>query len=176
MPYYYRARYYDPTSGRFISEDAIRFRGGANFYAYVANEPTQFFDAFGLQHSPGGPWHPEGWIEYGCTWADDCSTLSWKIDLFKKIIAEHIAWDKANNTTTHTDNQDIPNHINGLNNCIKIHQAKCTNNCPKFQPFSEPVPIPAPPKTPPGTNETMTLGTVLLGLLGILYTLASQLN
>jgi hypothetical protein len=24
---YYRARYYDPTAGRFLSEDPIRFRG-----------------------------------------------------------------------------------------------------------------------------------------------------
>jgi RHS repeat-associated protein len=34
--YYYRARYYDPKIGRFISEDPIRFSGGINFYAYCA--------------------------------------------------------------------------------------------------------------------------------------------
>src|SRR3989442_1609449 len=38
--YYYRARYYDPTSGRFISEDTIRFRAGTNFYPYVHNRPS----------------------------------------------------------------------------------------------------------------------------------------
>jgi uncharacterized protein RhaS with RHS repeats len=32
--YYYRARYYDPELGRFISEDPIGFDGGINFYAY----------------------------------------------------------------------------------------------------------------------------------------------
>ena len=37
--YYYRARYYDPELGRFISEDPIGFRGGINFYAYVGNNP-----------------------------------------------------------------------------------------------------------------------------------------
>lgn len=37
--YYYRARYYDPEIGRFITEDPIGFAGGINFYAYVENNP-----------------------------------------------------------------------------------------------------------------------------------------
>jgi RHS repeat-associated protein len=37
--YYYRARYYDPELGRFISEDPIGFKGGINFYVYVNNRP-----------------------------------------------------------------------------------------------------------------------------------------
>jgi RHS repeat-associated protein len=32
--YYYRARYYDPIIGRFISEDPNGFGAGVNFYAY----------------------------------------------------------------------------------------------------------------------------------------------
>jgi RHS repeat-associated protein len=35
-----RARYYDPTAGRFKSEDPIQFLGGINFYAYVGNNVT----------------------------------------------------------------------------------------------------------------------------------------
>jgi RHS repeat-associated protein len=35
--YYFRARLYDQTTGRFLSEDPIRFRGGLNFYEYVEN-------------------------------------------------------------------------------------------------------------------------------------------
>ena len=31
--YYYRARYYDPAAGRFLSEDPVEFQGGINFYA-----------------------------------------------------------------------------------------------------------------------------------------------
>ena len=46
--YYYRARYYDPSVGRFISEDPINFIGGTNFYRYVGNSPLDFVDPFGL--------------------------------------------------------------------------------------------------------------------------------
>jgi hypothetical protein len=54
---YYRARYYDPKIGRFISEDPIGFRGGANFYAYAQGNPVLFADPNGLyisidQHMP----------------------------------------------------------------------------------------------------------------------------
>ena len=46
---YYRARYYDPKIGRFISEDPIRFLGGdINLYAYVWNRPTTLVDPEGL--------------------------------------------------------------------------------------------------------------------------------
>src|SRR6266705_1185201 len=38
--HYYRARYYDQTVGRFLSEDPIRFAGGLNFFAYVSNNPA----------------------------------------------------------------------------------------------------------------------------------------
>ena len=46
--YYYRARYYSPALGRFISEDPSQFQGGANFYAYAGGSPTNFTDARGL--------------------------------------------------------------------------------------------------------------------------------
>jgi RHS repeat-associated protein len=51
--YYYRARYYDPKAGRFISEDPIAFVGGVNFYAYVENTPANARDSFGLSMTGG---------------------------------------------------------------------------------------------------------------------------
>ncbi len=48
--YYYRARYYDPSSGRFLSQDPLQFGGSTpNFYEYVRNGPTNFSDPLGLQ-------------------------------------------------------------------------------------------------------------------------------
>jgi RHS repeat-associated protein len=45
---YYRARYYDQSSGRFTSEDPLRFGGGQNFYRYVYNIPVGLTDPMGL--------------------------------------------------------------------------------------------------------------------------------
>jgi RHS repeat-associated protein len=53
--YYYRSRYYDPSAGRFISEDPTRFDAGVNFYAYVKNNAPNFNDPSGndpFQHWP----------------------------------------------------------------------------------------------------------------------------
>jgi RHS repeat-associated protein len=47
--YYYRARFYDPSMGRFISEDPIGTKGGPNLYAYVAANPARHNDPTGLQ-------------------------------------------------------------------------------------------------------------------------------
>jgi RHS repeat-associated protein len=47
--YYYRARYYDPSIGRFISQDPIEFRSmDFNFYRYVSNDPVNYADPSGL--------------------------------------------------------------------------------------------------------------------------------
>ena len=67
--YYMRARYYDPSVGRFISEDPLGFGGGdVNLMAYVRNNPVNHVDPFGLSQIvfgrstgqilvyPGGPY------------------------------------------------------------------------------------------------------------------------
>jgi len=47
--YFYRARYYDPTIGRFISKDPIGFAGGdINLYGYVRNNPVNWIDPYRL--------------------------------------------------------------------------------------------------------------------------------
>ena len=63
-PSYYRARYYDPAGGRFISEDPIRYLGGPNFYAYAQNNTPDLADPLGL--SPV------------CVWVGSTEVSSWK--------------------------------------------------------------------------------------------------
>jgi len=53
--YYYRARYYDQTSGRFLTEDPTRFHAGINFYSYVSNSPVDNADPMGLYQLKGFP-------------------------------------------------------------------------------------------------------------------------
>ena len=47
--YYYRARYYDTQSSRFISQDPIGFGGGVNQYTYVEGNPIGKIDPSGLK-------------------------------------------------------------------------------------------------------------------------------
>ncbi|MFE3586267.1 RHS repeat-associated core domain-containing protein [Streptomyces niveus] len=44
---YYRNRYYDPESGRFISQDPIGYAGGTNLYEYALSSPTTYTDPTG---------------------------------------------------------------------------------------------------------------------------------
>jgi RHS repeat-associated protein len=45
--YFYRARYYDQSAGRFLSEDPARFSESTNFYPYVGSNPLTYKDPFG---------------------------------------------------------------------------------------------------------------------------------
>jgi RHS repeat-associated protein len=48
--YFYRARYYDPQLGRFLSEDLIGLASrDKNFYRYCLNSSTNFTDPSGLE-------------------------------------------------------------------------------------------------------------------------------
>ncbi|MFP8883822.1 RHS repeat-associated core domain-containing protein [Streptomyces mangrovi] len=44
---YHRNRYYDPTAGRFVSEDPIGHAGGTNLYQYALSSPTTYTDPTG---------------------------------------------------------------------------------------------------------------------------------
>jgi RHS repeat-associated protein len=47
--YYYRARFYNPTTGRFVAADPIGFAGGdSNLYRYASNSPALLTDPAGL--------------------------------------------------------------------------------------------------------------------------------
>ncbi len=77
--YYYRARYYDPNVGRFLSEDPIGLNGGINEYAYAHNDPIGRIDPAGTDDHPGisslldaiqwarGRYHPVAHVEDATT-------------------------------------------------------------------------------------------------------------
>jgi RHS repeat-associated protein len=57
--YYYRARYYNPALGRFLSEDPLGLSGGINEHVYTDDNPSNLVDPlglFGLTISLGAGW------------------------------------------------------------------------------------------------------------------------
>ena len=52
---YLRNRWYDPQTGRFLTQDPIGLAGGVNLYAYAGNDPISFSDPFGLCKRPDDP-------------------------------------------------------------------------------------------------------------------------
>ena len=88
--YYYRARYYDPMEGRFISKDPIGFKGGINVYAYVQNNPIDLTDPNGLRGGQTG----------NANARTDCSAL---VDIFNDMLSFFGSIPRANETLAIVD-------------------------------------------------------------------------
>jgi RHS repeat-associated protein len=57
-------RTYDPTPGRWVAKEPLRFAVARNFYAYAFNDPVNWSDPTGLVPEPGGSGGANG--EGGC--------------------------------------------------------------------------------------------------------------
>ena len=53
--YFYRARYLDPGTGRFLQRDPKGYVDGLNLYEYVGSNPVNYIDPFGRQEKGAGP-------------------------------------------------------------------------------------------------------------------------
>lgn len=84
--YYYRARYYDPAVGRFLSRDtlpgSVSDLRSLNQYTYALNVPTRFTDPLGLApkvnlRTPPNPFGAESRARWGIT-GREAKTLRWR--------------------------------------------------------------------------------------------------
>ncbi|MDX9715706.1 MAG: RHS repeat-associated core domain-containing protein [Dissulfurispiraceae bacterium] len=76
--YYYRNRYYDANTGRFISKDPIGFSAGdVNLYRYVGNNPVNWVDPEGLK-----TWMCEKPLDVICKLGMECSGTKNFADFF----------------------------------------------------------------------------------------------
>ena len=150
--FYYRARYFDPSAGRFLSEDSIRFRAGANFYPYVLNNPLRWRDPNGRKIDWGGLYD---------TWQHANSTLDWlnclsRMGYCLKGLQQTtsslngMSTSAVLNTALDDQNRGNPNNTESnqrLNQCLRFDQncaqgiQDCLKNIPltPFEPPSSPL-------------------------------------
>jgi RHS repeat-associated protein len=100
---YYRARYYDSATGRFLSEDPIRFAGGINFYAYALDNPVNKNDPEGK--NPFDHWPLNGNLWPGFRKQDGvCSTGPFANDMNSRPCVLKCCQEHDNCYTAHNCN------------------------------------------------------------------------
>jgi RHS repeat-associated protein len=116
---YYRARWYDPQQGRFLSEDPIRFNGGNNFYAYVNNNPLNFIDPNGLKERlPNEAEKAE--IQKTLDKLNQCNCLSGLDDYFVKQGADYLGQMMKNGELIIEDDH-LPGYQTGVTKVRAIY-------------------------------------------------------
>lgn len=60
-------RYYDPSTGRYLTADPIGLLGGLNMYTYALNNPIVLYDPYGLWVPPS---LPQGFVDFSAGLGD----------------------------------------------------------------------------------------------------------
>jgi len=147
-------RFYDKSTGRFLTRDPIDYKGGINLYAYCDNNPVNNVDpsGFGGRSSCGGPYHPPPGVHTACTINDDCETIYAKMYLLERMIESHEGWDKSmpppRGGDRHTE--EIKQLYKQYANCLKL-----LKKCKPRKPYDPPV------QDDTGNIMVLILGTIV---------------
>ena len=127
--YYNYFRYYDPSTGRYITADPIGLVAGPNLYAYVSNNPLVYIDPYGLNqmdHGPVGERGPQGFgFQVGTT---TMGYSGWGQSGSVGVAAYYEVCEKSNNN----------NNKNKNKNKNKNDSDKSCNNDDSDPPFASP--------------------------------------
>jgi uncharacterized protein RhaS with RHS repeats len=153
---YYRARWYDPQHGRFISEDPIGFEGGdINLYGYVGNHPIDESDPSGLQGRAGpsgrGNYKPD--FKTRCNNSQDCDTIARNMAALARRIASAQFIDEELGFPRHAPPHStaIPDAQRAFARCKEIFDRKCK----ACGPPGSPVPVPNASRARRPTGPTL---------------------
>lgn len=91
---YFRARWYDPITGRWLSKDPIGISGGLNQYVFVENCPIMYRDPLGLCADEGGGYFSQSWNQliYG-NLTDDVTLLGTAAQIITGLIGVDLPGD-----------------------------------------------------------------------------------
>jgi RHS repeat-associated protein len=93
--HYYRARYYDPAAGHFLSEDPVRFfAGDVNFYSYVFQSPVNYTDPTGLSCT--------------CSYSQSTGRLRCRDDETGQVVVDVVGYSGYGDGKNNPEMQDAP--------------------------------------------------------------------
>jgi len=153
-------RYYDPSTGRYITSDPIGIEGGTNSYQYSEANPLQFTDPFGLA-SKGGPYHSPAKTK--CYKTDTCPVLKGKMHELQRMIKSHEGWDRHNPSPRGGGRHaaEIADFWRAYARCQSYYVTKKCKDCPpekpepktspKVDPITPVLPVPPPVNPKPVT-------------------------
>ncbi|HZT22344.1 MAG TPA: RHS repeat-associated core domain-containing protein, partial [Verrucomicrobiae bacterium] len=123
--YYYLYRFYDPNLQRWLNRDPLQELGGLDLYGFVANNPINFYDPYGL--AIGDWWDARTWFNSGFTesWSDSANSIG-------QALGSSLAWG-YDSATGNSDlaNGDFNSLADAYNNGV-LGQTKCGPGWAKY--------------------------------------------